>query len=173
MAHKALLLISTLLVAACGAGAQGASSPPKAATFDEFGMAYCAAWDELFTAIGNPDTGSVSALRGEFEKAVTDGDAAGAERLARTITSHLETGRGHIVVASGWPSAGPMLAQLDRVLVAFETMTAAKRSGADAQAAFEKAGGLEAWYAVFDAAKTLQRPTDAGDRKCPTVPVSY
>ena len=184
MTHYALRAISMLLVVlatvACGGGAQGASPQPKAATFDEFGTAYCAAWDELFTAIGNPDTGSVSALRAEFEKAVTAGDTVSAERLAATITGRLEAGRAHVAVASGWQSAGPMLAQLDRVFLAFEAMVAAKRAevtndpGAlTAQAAFEKAGGVEAWRAMFEAGRTMQRPANAGDRRCPTVPLGY
>ena len=170
------LAVVVLATAACGGGVPSASPSPKAATFDEFGTAYCAAWHELFAAIGNPDTGSASALRSEFEEAVKAGDAAGVERLARTITGHLEAGRGHIVVASGWQSAGPMLAQLDRVFLAFEAMVAARRSGADGQAtqaAFEQAGGLEAWRAMFEAGRTLQRPANAGDRRCPTVPVGY
>ena len=168
----ALLLVS-LAAAACATATPAASSAPKAATFDEFGTAYCAAWDELFTAIGNPDTGSKSALSGAFEKAVTAGDVANAERLAGMINAHLATGRGHLAVASGWPSAGPMLAQMDRVFLAFGAMTEARRSGADPQAAFEKAGGVVAWQAMFEAARTIVRPADAGSRQCPTVPVGY
>ena len=60
MTRTVRLIIASLLVslaaAACGPRTPAAGSPPKAATFDEFGTAYCAAWDELFTAIGNPDT---------------------------------------------------------------------------------------------------------------------
>jgi hypothetical protein len=177
MPRTVRLIIASLLVslaaAACGTGTPAASGPPKAATFDEFGTAYCAAWDELFTAIGNPDTGSKSALNAEFEKAVTAGDAANAERLARTINAHLATGRGHVAVASGWPSAGPMLAEMDRFFLAFVAMTDARRMGADPQAAFEKAGGVVAWQAMFEAGRTVVRPTDAGSRQCPTVPVGY
>ena len=178
--HRAIATILVVLACAACGGAPGASSAPKAATFDEFGTAYCAAWDELFTAIGNPDTGSVSPLRAEFEKAIAAGDAAGTERLAATIHGRLEAGRAHAVVASGWPSAGPMLAQLDRVFLAFEAWIPARRAelanppGAiTAQAAFEKAGGVEAWHAMFEAARTMQRPANAGDRRCPTVPVGY
>lgn len=168
----ALFLVS-LAAAACGPTTPAASGPPKAATFDEFGAAYCAAWDELFTAIGNPDTGSKSALYAEFEKAATAGDAANTERLARMVNAHLSTGRGHVAVATGWSSARPMLAEMDRLFVAFATMTDARRSGTDAQAAFEKAGGVVAWQALFEAARTIDRPADAGSRQCPTVPVGY
>ena len=177
MTRNARLLIASLLVAlaaaACGPGTPAASAPPRAATFDEFGTAYCAAWDELFTAIGNPDTGSDSAMHAAFEKAVTAGDGANVERLARTINAHLATGRGHLVVASGWSSAGPLLSQMDRVFVAFAAMTEARRSGADAQTAFESAGGVVAWQAMLEAGRTFVRPADAGSRQCPTVPVSY
>jgi hypothetical protein len=168
-----VMLLVSLVVAACATPTPAVSAVPKASTFDEFGAAYCAAWDELFTAIGNPDTGSTSALSGAFEKAVTAGDAASAERLAGMINAHLTTGRGHLVVASGWPSAGPTLAQMDRVFLAFAVMVEARRSGADPQAAFEKAGGVVAWQALFEAARTIVRPPDAGSRQCPTVPVGY
>ena len=97
------MLLVSLAVAACARPTPAVSAVPKASTFDEFGAAYCAAWDELFTAIGNPDTGSKSALSG----------------------------------------------------------------------AFEKAGGVAAWQAVFEAARTIVRPADAGSRQCPTVPVGY
>jgi hypothetical protein len=179
--HPIRALSVALIVVACVAcgGAQSASPPPKAATFDEFGAAYCAAWDELFTAVGNPDTGSHSRLSSEFGKAADVGDIASTERLAAMIVGHLESGRGHVAVASGWPSAGPMMAQLDRVFLAYEAMIAARRAGVshapgemNPQAAFEEADGVEAWQAMFPGFP-IQRPAGVGDRQCPTVPVGY
>ena len=70
------------------------------------------------------------------------------------------------------------MAHLDRVFVAFEAMVAAKRAGAnhvpdapEPQAAFESAGGVEAWFAMFEAARAMERPAGVGERRCPTVPV--
>ena len=177
------LAIALILVVAAGCGApSGSPSPsnaPVAASFEEYSVAFCSAWDSMFKAIGNPDTGSDSVLSKSLEDAVAAGDVATAERLAATITTELEAGRRQVAIAAGWQPAAPMMTQLDRVFVAFEAMIAAKRAAAahdpnavDPQAAFEGAGGAEAWFAMFDAAKAMQRPAGANDAQCATVPIT-
>jgi hypothetical protein len=149
-----------------------------AASFEEYAVAFCSAFDSMFRAVGNPDTGSGSVLSKSLDDAVAAGDVASAERLAGTITSELEAGRQHVAVAGGWEPARPMMAQLDRVFVAFEAMIAAKRAAAAhapnavvPQTAFEQAGGAEAWFAMFEALRTMERPAGAAAHQCPTVPV--
>lgn len=184
MRHRSIRIISLVLIVlattACGSGSGTASpSAARATTFAEYGTAFCDAFDALFVAIGNPDTADYSTLHKSLDAAVAAGDTATAESVARTMTARLESGRQRVAFAAGWPPAAPMMAQLDRVFVAFEAMIAAKRASvgapdaAAAQAAFEKAGGVEAWFAMLQEARKIQRPADAGDGRCPTVPVSY
>jgi hypothetical protein len=69
-----------------------------------------------------------------------------------------------------------MTAQLDRLFVAFEAMTDAVRASSNTnagQAAFEKAGGVEAWTALFQAFGEMDRPAGLGPMQCPNVPVGY
>jgi hypothetical protein len=65
------------------------------------------------------------------------------------------------------------MAQMDRVLVAFEAMIAAKRAAAspaagasDSQVVFEKAGGAIAWRAMLDAFRGVARPSGAVTKPC-------
>jgi hypothetical protein len=176
-AAAALLIVLTAV--ACGPAAGSPSATPHATTFTEFTAAYCASWDALFKAVGNPDTGSGSILSKSPDQAVAAHDAATAERIAADIRNQLETGRQQASMAAEWPSARPMMVQMDRLFVAFEMMTAAKRAAAgnparpvDAQAAFEQAGGVEAWTAMFEAGRGLARPSGAPAQSCPSVPVS-
>jgi hypothetical protein len=41
------------------------------------------------------------------------------------------------------------------------------------QAAFEQAGGLEAWRAMFEAGRQMERPAGRTEKRCPPVPLSY
>ena len=183
---KSCLLAVWVAVAAIGctssapAASVAASLPPQARSHAEFGAAYCAAFDALFTAIGNPDTGSGSELSEALDAAMATRDLDTANRLAATITGHLERGRQNAWIARGWRSADPIMAQLDRVLVEFEAMVEAKRAAAagapgvlEPQMAFERAGGLTAWLAMMQAAGGLERPPGTAPITCATVPVSY
>jgi hypothetical protein len=173
----------TLLIAltAVACGPPGAATPiatPHVTTFAEYRTAVCASWDALFAAVGNPDTGSGSVLSKSLDQAVLAHDPATAERLATETVSRLETGRQQASLAGRWPSAGPMMSQMDRLFVAFEMETAAKRAAAaqpagavDANAAFEQAGGPAAWKAMFEAAAGVARPSEAPAESCPSVPV--
>jgi len=156
-----------------------ASGPPVGsdAAYQAYGAAFCSAFDELFTAYGNPDTGSQSDLFNAFEAAIEAGDAASIDRSASQVKAHLRAGRAHAAAAAAaWQPAGPMTAQLDRLFVAFEAMTDAVRASSNTnagQAAFEKAGGVEAWTALFQAFGEMDRPAGLGPMQCPNVPVGY
>ncbi|MBI3751967.1 MAG: hypothetical protein HY263_09990 [Chloroflexi bacterium] len=78
--------------------------------------------------------------------------------------------------------AAPLMAQLDRFLAAFESGTEAERAAAGAagvdgraiwQAAFQAAGGIDAWQAMPAAAGPIGSARPSGsDYRCPGVPVS-
>lgn len=201
MTHDVLrrmaLVLSILAVAACGAATPNATiapsppaapiatSPPSvssapsassvagAASFAEYAVAFCSAFDGLIEAVGNPDTGSGSVLSKSLDGAVEAGDAATADRQAAAILTRLEAARQAAAIAGRWPTAAPMTAQLDRVLVALETMITAKQAVArhvpgaqDPQIAFEKAGGAIAWFAMLDAYRGVARPSGATTKPC-------
>ena len=140
--------------------------------------AACAAWDSLFRAVGNPDTGTGSDLSRALDDAVAAGDAALADRLATDIVRELEDGREQVAVAGGWQPRAPVMVQLDREFVAFEVMTSAKVAAArreptalDPQTAFEQAGGIEAWFTMIDAMRAAGGDSQTEDQ-CPNVPVT-
>ena len=191
----AWLLASVTVLGACSAGSASgpgragsgsavpsASHPasPLAITFDTFVISTCLALDSMFEAIGNPDTGSGSALSKELDEAVEAKDGAAADRLAvAMMTRSLDAGRRQAAVAAGYPSGALMMIQLDRVLEAFAVMVAAKRSLAngvpgapDPRTAFERAGGVDAWRAMLDAVRSVDRPSGVPQRICPTLPIS-
>lgn len=142
-------------------------------------MAACSAFESMDQAIGNPDAGTGSELSDELDRAVEAKDGPAATRLAAAIMTKLDTGRRQAGLAAGYPSAKPMMTQLDRVLEAFAAMVVAKRDAAldvsgavEPQAAFENAGGVEAWRAMLEALPDIDRPAGAPVRQCPTVAVS-
>jgi len=173
-----LIAVIVLAGAACGDGSSRATARPAAASYDEYVVAACAAWDAMFRAVGNPDTASGSDLSRALDEAVTAGDGAAADRLATDIERELNVGREQVAVAGGWPPRASVMVQLDRVFVAFEAMIAAKRAAArrepnavDPQAAFEKAGGVDAWFAMIDAMRAAGGG-GATDQQCSNVPVT-
>ena len=113
----------------------------------------------MFRAVGNPDTGADSELSKALDEAVQRGDPAEAGRLAEAITVELESGRQAASRAAAWPPGFAAMSELDRVLLAFEAMIDAKRQsvgnpdGPDPQAAFEAAGGMDAWTRMLQAAR--------------------
>jgi hypothetical protein len=103
-----------------------------------------------------------------FADAIERGDATATAEKAREIRSEIEDGRAHVRSASGWAPAAASMAQLDRMLVAFERLVevrlAAIPKGAlpaerEGQAAFEAAGGVEAWYGWIKAGQELEKTT--------------
>lgn len=165
-----------------------ASVGSVAASYREYAVAACAAWDALFRAVGNPDTASGSVLSLALDKAVAAGDVSTAERQAVDIQRELKAGRDQVAIAGGWVPRALAMAQFDRVFVGFEAMIAAKlaaskrtssnapASGAspealDPQAAFEQAGGADGYFAMFDLMSRASPPPGETAYTCPNVPV--
>lgn len=182
MGERPLRIVFAALLAFAGAACEG--SPPSATagpavdSYDEYAVASCAAWDALFRAVGNPDTASGSDLGRSLDQAVAAGDAASAERVAVHIVRELQAGRKLVAVAGGWQPRIQVMIQLDRVFAAYEAMIAAKVAAArrepnaiEPQAAFERAGGVEAWFAMIDAMRAAGGG-GATEEQCPNVPVS-
>lgn len=193
-AFLSALLLATVL-ASCGAPA-GTPAPTKggvppsataslarATTFEEFRDAFCAAWTSVFTAWGNPDTGSGSDLSLALGGAIERGDTAAIADLASRIRAELERGRAHAASGAGWAPGAGVMEQTDRFLVALEAgldahvanVSAGAAAAKEAsQAAFQKAGGIEAWSAMFaaGAAVASARPRDTPTRACPSIPMS-
>ena len=169
--HRLRVIAAGLIVTATGAACM---PKPAAASYEEYFVAACAAWDGLFRAVGNPDTGSGSDLSRALDAAVTARDVPSAERAAAGMASELKAAREQVAVAAGWAPRTAMMAQLDRVLAAFEVGTAAKLAVAkgtpnavDPQAAFEGAGGLEAWFAMIEAGRAAGLDAaDGSNRQC-------
>lgn len=170
------------VVAACTMASPSTSpeTAPRAASFEEFADGLCSAFDSMFNAVGNPDTGGGSELSNQLEAAAESRDVATAETLARQITAELEAGRRFAAHAGGWTPGAQAAGHMDRFLVAYEAWTMAHveraRLGPDAgdpQRAFEQAGGLTAWEGMFRAIQAMaaERPPVA-PHPCPTVPVS-
>ncbi len=186
MSHRHLrfpaIALMAIVFAACGTGAPSgvpsATPLPAAASFEEYASSFCSAWEALFRAVGNPDTAAGSVLSKALDEAVTANNGPEAERLATEITAALESGRGYAAVAGGWSPAAPAMTQMNRLFVAFEAMIAAKAAAAtgepgavDPQAAFEQAGGVEAYFAMIEAMRARPSAGQAGSQQCPNLPV--
>ena len=165
------------IAVACGQATSPAPSTPAAASHDEFVAAACLAFDDLGAAIGNPDTGTGSALSKSLNSAVSSGDVPTANRIADESMARLEAGRRQLAIASGWVPGRAMATATDRFLLVSETLVSGKRDGAatrDAgagQAAFEKAGGQEAWQAMLAAAAAIPLLAGSSPKPCPNVAV--
>jgi len=74
--------------------------------------------------------------------------------------------------AARWQPGAATAGQLDRLLVAFEAWTSAKRDRAsdpaalDPQTAFERAGGVDAWTATIQGVSTTPIPAGASPAPC-------
>lgn len=188
----AALLALLLALVGCQGTAQtpGAASADstQASTYLEFRASFCASWLDLTEAVGNPDAGTPSELTAALDDALARGDLQAADRLAGTIIARLEVGRKHARHAAGWPPGAIAVEPMDPLFRAFETMITAKldaaRRGAGdpmaaAQAAFERAGGVDAWFDILKtmSSEAMMRPIAAArppglDPQCPGVPVS-
>ncbi len=187
MNRRQLLVVCATVIAtataACGGAApspvQTTTPPPAASSFEEYAVAACSAWEALFLAVGNPDTGEGSVLSKALDAAVAAHDGPKAEQLGEQIVQALESGRQDIAVAGGWQPATPILVQLDRVFIGFEAMTDAKVASArgdpnavDPQMAFEASGAIAAWLAMFDAYHVIDAERPAEPQPCGDLPVS-
>ena len=184
--HPPRILFITLLAAATAACATAAPSQapsptavPVADRFDEYAVAFCSAWEHLFLAVGNPDTGEGSELSKALDDAVATHDGTKAEQLAEQMSQEIKSGREDVAVGGGWPPATPIMVEMDRVFVGFQVMTAAKVAKAkgspnsvDPQVAFEGSGALVAWSAMFAAHAALGAQRPASTQRCGDLPIS-
>jgi hypothetical protein len=168
-------------VAACtpsaGSSPPGGSSPP--ATFEDFATNACDAFEAMFRAVGNPDTGSGSELSTQLDEAVTRGDPTEANRIAEAIIAELRQGQHAASAASAWEPGSTAMAELNDVLVAYEAYILAKQdlstgSLTDPQGAFEAAGGVTSWQAMLNAATAVvaNRP-DIPPVPCDGIPMGW
>ena len=164
-------------------------TPAITITFQEFHDSFCSAWESMFRAIGNPDTGSGSELTAAMDAAITAGDLPSVDRVAAQISGELESGRRQVERATGWPPATPMMAQLDLVFVGFEALTEAKRAAANqglqvartrGQQALVDAGAIDAWFALIrpgvldETRRAMESATPPGaPAQCANVPVGF
>lgn len=175
-----LSLAIALAGSACGAAVPSPSpSPPVATSFDEYATAACSAWGTLFRVVGNPDTADWTDTVRQLQAAAEARDDASAAGLQGRINTELEAARGQIAYAAGWPPAARAMAEMDRFFVAQETWITAYVNVAkgvpgapDPQAAFEAAGGPDAWRAMFEAYADVAPFRPASVAQCPGAPVS-
>jgi len=173
------LALIVLAVAACGAGGPSATATPSApasaapATYAEFDAAFCGAFTSLIRAVGNPDAGTPSVLSRALDDAVKTHDGSAAERAAGAMIAELEAGRQQAAIAARWPPAAAAMGQMDKLLLAYEAATTAKRAlatgpagVADPDKAFEQAGGAQAWAAALTGVSKLVPPAGASPQPC-------
>lgn len=179
MVHRRLGVVAVLLiVVATGGCTPGPAAPtprPAAATYEEYFVAACAAWDAMFRAVGNPDTGSGSDLSKALDTALAAGDVATADRVLTSIRREFKTGREQVAIAAGWQPRAAEMALLDRVFVTFEAVRvarveAAKRGETLQPGAVRPMADHDAWFAMLDALG--RRGAAATDRQCANVPVA-
>jgi hypothetical protein len=185
----AVILLAAPLTA-CGSSAppgsaSASATPAGASDFTGFRSAYCSAWLSIFTAFGNPDTGSVSDLMATLDAAITAHDEAVITIAAAKVKAELDAGRSSAALAGAWPPGAEPARLLGILIASYDAMLTAKVGAASkgltvandlGQKAFIAAGAGEAWKAMFDpagwAAVQSARPASAGHQQCPGVPVS-
>ena len=166
-----VLALFTLIAVACGSVAQHSASMPPA-TFSDYDAAFCGAFTSLIRAYGNPDTNAPSAMRKALDDSVAAGDRAAADVASTAMLNELEAGRRLAATAARWQPGAATAGHLDRLLVAFEAWTTAKRDRAsdpaalDPQTAFERAGGVDAWTATIQGVSTTPIPAGASPAPC-------
>ena len=150
------VVVIGLSVAACGAAAPG-RAPAGATSFDEYATAACSAWGTLFRVVGNPETAGWTDAVHQLQAASAARDQPTAAGLQGQINPELESARVQIAVAAAWAPATRPMAEMDRFFVATETWITAYVDVAkgvpnapDPQAAFEAAGGVTSWGAIFE-----------------------
>jgi hypothetical protein len=190
MRRKLSWVVLVLLVATTGsscsaAGATAAPTPKAVATsYADYHAAFCGAWESVFLAVGNPDTGGGSDLTRQMDSAIETGDMAAVDQIAGQIRAELETARVKVAYASGFDGGAKGMAAMDKLIVAFEALVEAKRAAAGeglaaatekGQAALRAAGGGDAWETILTAdtwaSVRAAQPPDVPSR-CENVPIS-
>ena len=88
------------------------------------------------------------------------------------MLNEFEAGRRLAATAARWEPGAATAGHLDRLLVAFEAWTSAKRDRASdpsawiTQMAFERAGGIDAWTATIQGVSTTPVPAGASPAPC-------
>lgn len=179
LAGTVIAVVIAASAVACGASTASPSPSPAGATnFDEYATAFCSAWGTLFRVVGNPETASWTDAVQQLQAAADAGDDATAAGLQGAINTELEAARLQIAYAAAWPPAASTMAEMDRFFVAEELWIVAYVDIAkgvpdapDAQAAFEAAGGLDAWQAMFEAYAEMAPHRPASVDQCPGIPI--
>lgn len=183
----ALAVVAIAIIAssaACGASAPGPTptpspSPSVATEFGEYATAFCSAWGTLFRVVGNPETAGWTDGVHRLQAAAEARDAATAASLQASINGELEAARKQIAYAGGWPPAARPMAEMDRFFAAEEAWITAYvnvakdgSSAPDPQAAFEAAGGVDAWRAMFETYADVAPHRPASVSQCAGAPIS-
>lgn len=181
MHHRPVRAIAIVLIALVGAACAAAppSAPPSAspslapATYDEATDAICSAFGAMLRAVGNPDAGTPSILSKALDEAVTAGDVPAAERAAAGMAAELQAAVQQAGVAGRYADSAPAAAAMNTLFLAFGAMITAKLAVArktpgatDPQAAFEQAGGVEAWTATLVGLQRMPIPSGAVPKAC-------
>ena len=180
LAGMILSIVIATSAAACGASAPSPSpSPAVANTFNEYATAFCSAWGTLFRVVGNPDTAGWTDAVHQLQAAAEARDDATAAGLQGRINTELEAAREQIAFAAGWKPAARPMAEMDRFFVATKTWITAYVDVAkgvpnapDPQAAFEAAGGVTSWRAMFEAYADVAPYRPATVAPCPGAPIT-
>jgi hypothetical protein len=165
-----VLAILAASASACGSLAAPSLAPP---TYEAFSATMCSSFTSLFRAIGNPDANTPSVMSKALDDAVESGDAAAAEVAASAILAELEAARVQALEAARYQPAAATMAQLEKLILAYEAMTGAKKAVAaklpgalDPAVAFTNAGGVTAWQGTVGGIGTLQIPAGASPQPC-------
>src|SRR5258705_7090078 len=128
VAAAAALIV--LIVAACGSAATVPTASPTLApiTFDESSTQLCGAFTSLFRAVGNLDANTPSVMSKVLDDAVKAGDGPAADLAAAPMMAELESARVQAAAAARWQPTAATMAQMDRLIVAFEALTRAKQA---------------------------------------------
>ena len=179
--HAGLCALLTL-IAACGPAATPSSpGPPGAQSYREYAAAACIALQALWNGYGNPDTAGLSPLMRAFEDAVKQGDAVAAGSRADAVLAELERGRASAAIAAGWPDGTQSMVQMDRLLLATEAMVRTRQAATSlgyleatnrGQAAFEAAGGIDAWYGMLNGIGAATKAAHQPWPRCEGIPMS-
>jgi hypothetical protein len=176
----ALCLLASLVVACGSADAPASTGAGAASTFEEYTAGACSALQSLWRAYGNPDTAGLSPMMHAFVDAVERGDVVAAGTTAAAVRAELERGRASAAVAAGWPQGTQSMVHMDRLLRAMEALVEARRDATPlgnleatnrGQAAFEAAGGRDAWFGMLTGIDAAANSAGESWPKCEGVPI--
>ena len=115
-----------------------------------------------------------------FDDAVEQGNAADAASTAATVRAELERGRAAAAVAAGWPQGTQSMVHMDRFLRATEALVDARRDATPlgyleatnrGQAAFEAAGGIDAWFGMLAGIDAAAKSAGRAWPTCEGIPI--